>query len=55
MIFHQQEISEMELNQVSRVCKKAAKAALMSDQTIFPLLDIQAIMEHSTVNHKLSS
>ena len=49
-LIHQQEISEMELNQVSRVCKKAAKAALMSGHTIFPLLGIQAIMEHSTVN-----
>lgn len=45
-----QEISELELEQVSRVCKKAAKAALMSGQAIFPLLGIQAIMEHSPVN-----
>jgi alkylation response protein AidB-like acyl-CoA dehydrogenase len=46
----QQEISELELEQVSLVCKNAAKAALASGQTIFPLLGIQAIMEHSTVN-----
>lgn len=46
----QQEISDVELKQVSTVCKKAAKVALISSQAIFPILGIQAIMEHSTVN-----
>jgi alkylation response protein AidB-like acyl-CoA dehydrogenase len=44
------EISETELIQVSLHCKKAAKAALMCGQVIFPILGIQAIMEHALVN-----
>jgi indole-3-acetate monooxygenase len=44
------EISEAELTQVSLQCKKAAKAALMCGQAIFPILGIQAIMEHALVN-----
>jgi alkylation response protein AidB-like acyl-CoA dehydrogenase len=46
----QQEIPECDLIQVSVVCKKAAKAALMCGQAIFPILGIQAIMEAATVN-----
>jgi alkylation response protein AidB-like acyl-CoA dehydrogenase len=44
------EISETDLIQVSLHCKKAAKAALMCGQAIFPILGIQAIMEHALVN-----
>ncbi|QGQ94600.1 acyl-CoA dehydrogenase [Paenibacillus psychroresistens] len=49
-LVQRQEISAAELNEASMICKKAAKAALMCGQAIFPILGIQAIMEHAAVN-----
>lgn len=47
---NEDEITETEMQQISTLCKKAARAALVSGQAIFPLLGIKAIMETATVN-----